>query len=287
MFKGKRILVTGSSGFVGTSLVKELVHHGAVVIPYDILGGLDVLNIQALNFICASKGIEIIYHLAAQSQVLVAEDYPYSAIHTNITGTLNVLEVARGSDTIERVIVASSDKVYGEATFPCTEGTVMLAKSPYDVGKMCADKLCHLYWEHYGVNVIISRSCNIYGSGDTNYTRLIPSTIRRLRDGVAPIIHGDGTQVRAWVHVDDVVQGYLLLASVPPGAYNFGGDEMNVNSIVELLRGYMGGKPPVHVGHGEGEIYRQYVNDSKVREYGWKRYTFIEQGLMNMCNKEN
>jgi CDP-glucose 4,6-dehydratase len=158
-----------------------LLRQGAIVTGYDILDGLDVCDYDRLEYIASSSGAEIIYHLAAQSQVLVANDYPRHAIDTNIRGTLNVLNVARNLKTVQKTVIASTDKVYGEVGAvrdAVNESGAFLAKNPYDVSKACADMLANMYIDLYGMNVSISRSCNIYGYGDNNYTRLILKPFR-------------------------------------------------------------------------------------------------------------
>lgn len=279
----KRVLVTGSRGFVGTALKQELLRQGAIVTGYDILDGLDVCDYDRLEYIASSSGAEIIYHLAAQSQVLVANDYPRHAIDTNIRGTLNVLNVARNLKTVQKTVIASTDKVYGEVGAvrdAVNESGAFLAKNPYDVSKACADMLANMYIDLYGMNVSISRSCNIYGYGDNNYTRLIPKTIQAVLAGKAPVIYGDGEQTREFVHIDDTVAGYMLLGNAPAGAYNFGGDETTVNGVVNSIVLMGAGKKPKHIGEEHHEIRNQRLDDRKAREVlGWSRTVSLDDGL--------
>lgn len=276
----KRVLVTGSSGFVGTALVGALEHKGAIVTRYDIKQGLDVRDFDTLSHIATSAGVEVIYHLAAQSQVLVANEYPRYCFNTNINGTVNVLEMARRLSTLQQVVIASSDKVYGEAKTAVGEDAAFLARNPYDVSKACADKIAAMYADMFGLPVAISRSCNIYGYGDMNYTRLVPKTIRAVMTGEQPVIYGDGEQTREFVHIDDCVDGYLRLGDAPAGAYNFGGDEMTVNDVVSSIVLMGGGRGPLYVGSSEHEIRNQRLDDSKARSVlGWKRQITFDDGL--------
>jgi nucleoside-diphosphate-sugar epimerase len=112
-----------------------------------------------------------------------------------------------------------------------------------------------------------------------NFTRLIPKTIYGVIADAAPEIYGDGNQTREWIYIDDVVYGYLALADVPAGAYNFGGDEMTVRGIIQIIRGFTGAKESVHIGEGKQEIYSQHIDDSKMREYGWSRKTTLTEGI--------
>ena len=279
----KRVLVTGSRGFVGTALKHELLRQGVIVTGYDILDGLDVCDYDRLEHIASSSGAEIIYHLAAQSQVLVANEYPRHAIDTNIRGTLNVLEVARKLSTLQQLVIASSDKVYGEvdiARDAVNESGAFLAKNPYDVSKACADMLANMYIDLYKMPIAISRSCNIYGYGDNNYTRLIPKTVRSVLAGKAPVIYGDGEQTREFVHINDCVQGYLLLANAKPGAYNFGGEEMTVNAVVDSINLLGLGKKARHIGEEHHEIRNQRLDDTNARtQLGWERKVSFADGI--------
>ncbi len=276
----KRVLVTGSSGFVGTALCNRLRTQGAIVTEFDLKNGLDVRDMYTLEHIASSSGAEIIYHLAAQSQVLVANDYPLDCFETNTRGTWNVLEVARRLATLQQLVIASSDKVYGSVTSAVDEAGAFLARNPYDVSKACADTLANMYIDLYKMPIAISRSCNIYGYGDNNFTRLIPKTIQAVLSGKQPVIYGDGEQTREFVHIDDTVAGYMLLGNAPAGAYNFGGDETTVNGVVNSIVLMGAGKKPKHIGEEHHEIRNQRLDDRKAREVlGWSRTVSLDDGL--------
>lgn len=281
----KRVLVTGSSGFVGTALCERLRRNGAIVTEYDLKNGLDVRDLYILEHIASSSGVEIIFHLAAQSQVLVANDYPLDCFETNTRGTWNILEVARRLPTLKQLVIASSDKVYGDVTAAVGEDGAFLARNPYDVSKACADTLANMYIDLYKMPIAISRSCNIYGYGDNNFTRLIPKTIQAVLSGKQPVIYGDGNQTREFVHINDCVDGYLLLADAKPGAYNFGGEEMTVNAVVESIILLGVGRNARHVGEEHHEIRNQRLEDTKAREeLGWDRTISFEDGIAMTFN---
>lgn len=237
---GKRVLVTGGEGFLASHLNKRLLDLGAYVVttvrharPFNTLklisdgAGLatqpdyeqcDLLNFDAIRRICDRHQVDTIFHLAATAIVSTAANSPVSTIENNVTGTLNILEVAR-INAIPRVVVASTDKSYGDHAndelerLPYREGYALRGLDVYSASKVCADMLSQTYSYQFKVPVAILRPCNMYGPADLNFSRLIPRTIMCLLDGRPPHINqGNADVLREYIYIEDVVSAYILVA---------------------------------------------------------------------------
>ncbi|MBX9693764.1 MAG: GDP-mannose 4,6-dehydratase, partial [Cyanobacteria bacterium] len=227
MIEGLRVLVTGCSGFLGPWLCEKLLDRGAVVYGIDIqrelqsrineltdrmeFSLLDVENYEELNRYIQDRGIQYVFHLAAQALVGVALNDPRATLNTNIVGTINVLEIARklaeSGHAMKGILVASSDKAYGDQVeLPYLENAPMLGKFPYDVSKSCCDLISRSYFHSYGLPVCVTRCGNLYGGGDLNWSRIIPGTIRSYIENCRPLIRSDGTPVRDYVYVEDAAE---------------------------------------------------------------------------------
>ncbi|MBX3289678.1 MAG: NAD-dependent epimerase/dehydratase family protein [Acidobacteria bacterium] len=308
-WRNRRVFVTGGTGFVGANLVKRLVDEGAAVtclrrdeIVPDSLSALGVGG--RVSFVSGSVEdgellqrslneleIDSVFHLAAQAIVGPANRSPISTFETNIRGTYMLLEACRQIPCVTRVVVASSDKAYGtHSDLPYNETLPLNAVFPYDVSKACTDMLSRSYAVTYGLPVAVSRSANIYGPGDLNLSRIIPGTILSVLRGEDPIVRSDGTPVREFVYVDDVVEGYLKLAeniSETKGeAFNFGTNEpVRIIDLVELVIEKCGKtgevKPNVLLQTKiANEIDAQYLSGKKMNEFtGWKAAVPLDEGL--------
>ena len=158
---------------------------------------------------------EYIFHLAAVTQVTEAAGWPLYCFDVNTMGTLNLLEAARIALPEAKIIISSSDKVYGHPPpryMPCTEETPYYVTHPYDASKAAAELVAQSYGERYGMKVQVARMANVYGPGDTNWKRLIPGLIRWTFRGDQPVIRSDGRQVRQYMYVSDAVRGLVRVA---------------------------------------------------------------------------
>jgi len=303
-WKGQRVLVTGATGLLGSWLVEALLERGAEVtclirdsVPGSRLvtgGAITRVNVvrapledhaevlRALN----EYEIETVFHLAAQTIVGTASRSVLSTFESNIKGTWNVLEACRAlPGLVRRVLVASSDKAYGEhETLPYSEEAPLLGRFPYDASKACAEILCASYAESFRLPVVTTRCGNLYGGGDLNFSRIVPGTIRSALRGERPIVRSNGRLVRDYFYVEDAVAAYLHLAErmLPLGlggqAFNFGTSEPK--SVLEMVTLVLeaAGRPdlePVVQNQASNEIERQYLDCTKAREVlGWEpRYT--------------
>jgi CDP-glucose 4,6-dehydratase len=299
-WRGRSVLVTGGSGLLGSWTVQELVARGAATVcllrdwvPASRLwseGLMERVNVvrgdledrdllvRALN----EYEVETVLHLGAQTIVGTASRSPLSTFEANILGTWNVLEACRLCPRlIRRVVVASSDKAYGEhAVLPYTEDAPLMGRFPYDVSKSCADLISLSYWHTYRLPVAVTRCGNLFGGGDLNFNRLVPGTIRSALRSERPLVRSDGTFVRDYFYVRDAVDAYLQLAermddpAFHGQAFNFGTETpMSVLEMVAAILGRMGRTDlePVILNEATHEIPQQYLDCAKAgRMMGWK-----------------
>ncbi len=297
--KGKRILVTGGTGFVGSHLVENLIATGAqVIVPFRSLDprsyfAVEKIGQRTLLTICDLKDqqrvleliakyeIEWIFHLAAWSVVPTAYYDPWETIATNVMGTTNILEAARRVSSVKGVIVASSDKAYGKSQKPYRETDALRGDHPYDASKASMDLITYAYFKTYRLPVIITRFGNIYGPGDFNFSRIIPGVMKSLITKEPLILRSDGTYVRDYLYVKDVVNGYLLLLSrldnIVGEAFNFSSVEsLSVVALIKKVEKILNKKVKYIIKNtSKNEIPYQHLDSSKVRRLGWKsKYSF-------------
>ncbi len=305
-WQGRQVLVTGATGFVGSWLVKELLARGAAVsvLIHEREQGSMLLREKidrqttvvegALQDYAALKraveSVDTVFHLGAETLVGEALQDPLNTFESNIRGTYHLLEACRTRKTPFRaIVVASSDKAYGDCDdLPYTEETPLAGRHPYDVSKSCTDLLALTYAETYALPVRVARCGNIYGGGDMHESRIVPGTIRSLHRGEAPVIRSDGTYLRDYLYVTDVVNAYLLLAdaNLPPNsprAFNFGPNQpISVLEIVEVITRLMHCEhlPPTILNEAKAEIHDQYLSSALAQKLlGWEPQVSLEEGL--------
>lgn len=305
-WKEKNVLVTGCTGLLGSWLTKALVDNKANVIGL-IRDTVPKSNLNRSSYnekIITVHGeledyfliertlneyeIDSIFHLGAQTIVTIANRNPISTFKTNIEGTWNLLEACRKSPTIDRIVVASSDKAYGsQKELPYNEKTPLEGRHPYDVSKSCADLLCRSYYETYQLPVCVTRCGNFYGGGDLNFNRIVPGTIRSVLNSERPIIRSDGTMIRDYFYIEDGVKAYLSLAKqmnnkIHGEAFNFSNEEpISVVEIVDKILKVMEVKiDPIILKQTSNEIPSQYLSAMKAKkQLGWKPLYSLEEGL--------
>jgi CDP-glucose 4,6-dehydratase len=307
-WQDRPVLVTGATGLLGSWMTKRLIAAGADVvclvrdwIPQSELVATraiervkvvrgDVRDQPLLERVLGEYSVDTVLHLAAQTIVGIANRNPVSTLETNIGGTWSLLEACRRSPAVRQVVVASSDKAYGDQVrLPYDESTPLQGQHPYDVSKSCADLIAHMYAVTYGLPVVATRCGNFYGGGDLNWNRVVPGTIRSILRGQRPIIRSDGSLVRDYFYAEDGAAAYMLLAerlAVQPGlrgeAFNFSNElQVTVVEMVRRLLDLMGSnlEPDIR-NEVKNEIQHQYLSATKAHEtLGWAPLFTLEQGL--------
>lgn len=308
-WNGRSVFVTGATGIVGSWLVKELLSRHAHVIalihdqdPNSELirsGDLDRISIVSgalEDFWTLERAInrhepDTVFHLAAQPIVDVAHRFPLQTFEANIRGSYNLLEVCRiHQQLVKRLVIASSDKAYGgHLNLPYTEDMQLQGRHPYEVSKSCTDLLAQCYSHTYQLPVGIVRCGNIYGGGDLNWSRIVPSAIRSILRGERPILRSDGTFLRDYIYVKDAVGAYMCLAEnlerddVRGEAFNFSPEvPVSVLELVQHIAGVMNREDitPDIRNTARGEIPSQYLDAGKAqRILNWKLQYSMDEGL--------
>jgi CDP-glucose 4,6-dehydratase len=307
-WRDRPTFVTGATGLLGGWLVRRLLELGADVVclvrdwvpqselvrsrlieQVKVVRG-DVRNQALLERILGEYEIDTVFHLAAQTIVGIANRNPISTFETNIQGTWVLLESCRRSPTVRQIVLASSDKAYGDQEqLPYDERTPLQGRYPYDVSKSCADLIAQAYAETYGLPVTITRCGNFYGGGDLNWNRIVPGTIRSVLRGERPVIRSDGQYVRDYFYVEDAAAAYTLLAerlaenpSLRGHAFNFSNETpVTVLELTRRILALMGSdlEPDIR-NEATNEIRQQYLSAEKARRMlGWRPLFTLDEGL--------
>ncbi|MCX6030217.1 MAG: GDP-mannose 4,6-dehydratase [Chloroflexi bacterium] len=300
--------ITGATGLLGGWLVRRLLNLRAEVVclvrdwvPQSELvrsGLLEQVRIvrgpiedQALlERTLGEYEIDTVIHLAAQTIVGIANRNPLATLETNIAGTWRLLEACRRSPKVQQIIVASSDKAYGDQpALPYDEHTPLQGRHPYDVSKACADLIAHAYAVTYNLPVAITRCGNLYGGGDLNWNRIVPGAIRAILRGQRPIIRSDGLSVRDYFYVEDGAAAYTLLAEklaaqpeLRGEAFNFSNEiQITVLELASRILALMDSTlTPAVQNEASNEIQRQYLSAAKARQkLGWTPLFTLDAGL--------
>lgn len=307
-WKNTPVFVTGCTGLLGSWMCKELIGRKAKVVglirdwvpesvlindryidKMNIVRG-DVMDFYTVERVMNEYEVDMVFHLAAQTIVEIANRNPLSTFETNIKGTWNVLEASRRAPTVKKIIIASSDKAYGDQpVLPYHETTPLQGSHPYDVSKSCADLIAKMYHTTYGTPVCITRCGNFYGGGDLNFNRLVPGTIRALVNDEQPVIRSDGSYIRDYFYVEDAVHAYLHLAekmddaNIHGEAFNFSNElQITVLELVKKIISLMGKKnvQPRVLGTARNEIIHQYLSAEKARKMlNWAPKYTLDEGL--------
>ena len=309
-WRDRPTFVTGATGLVGGWLVRRLLDAGADIVclvrdwvPQSELSqsGLieqvkvvrgDVRDQSVLERVLGEYEIDSVFHLAAQTIVGIANRNPVSTFETNIGGTWSLMEACRRSPAVKQIVLASSDKAYGDCdTLPYDEDTPLKGLHPYDVSKSCSDLIGTAYAATYNLPVVSTRCGNFYGGGDLNWNRIVPGTIRSVLRGQRPLIRSDGQYVRDYFYVEDGAAAYTLLAerlaadpTLRGQAFNFSNEtQVTVTELVDqILRLMKSDLRPDVLNEATNEIRQQYLSAEKARRMlDWRPLFTLDEGLAN------
>lgn len=299
--KGANILVTGGCGFMGGHVVKKLIRMGAKITVLDIF--LDprsvfaqnnlkkLVNLQIIDIRNKDKILKIfkkykpsfVIHLAAEPIVEKSYLNPYNTFETNIMGTISILEAVRLSPTIKGIIIASSDKAYGKSDKIYKEDIPLRGDHPYDVSKSCADLISQTYYKTYNLPIVITRFGNVYGEGDLHFGRIIPDICKSVVKKEILLIRSNGSYVRDYIYVDDVVDGYIFLLKnlkkIQGEAFNFSSkDTLSVIELIRKAEKILKAELKIKIlNNAKNEIPFQHLDDNKVKNLGWSpKYTLVD-----------
>ena len=306
-WKGKKVLITGAAGFMGSHLTEALLEKGAEITAFvrsadldtfkkNREGNLDLVKDKISKFVegdianektteqIKKESPEVIFHLAAQAYVPYSLEQPLDVLKTNLIGTLNVLNAAREIEGIERIVCTSSSEVYGTAlTDKIDETHPLNPNSPYAASKIAADRYCYSYWKTYSIPVAIIRPFNTFGPRHTY--DVIPKFIQLALKDESITIHGEGKQSRDFTYVSDTVNGFMLMGERKEAigkAVNFGnGKAYTINQTAELIKKLSGSKSEIsHVESRQADVKRLICDYSLANKlFGWKPKVSFEEGL--------
>ncbi|MFB6141994.1 MAG: NAD-dependent epimerase/dehydratase family protein [Halorientalis sp.] len=299
---GKRVLVTGGAGFIGSNLANHLAADNEVVAVDDGYLGTAANLDDDVEFRERSvvepdlpTDVDVVFHLAALSSYAMHEDDPATGARVNVEGFVNTVDQAR-DDGCDTVVYASTSSIYGSRTEPSPESMDVTVNTGYEASKMARETYAEYFHNHYGLSLAGMRFFSVYqGYGGAEehkgeYANVIAQFADDVASGTPPKLYGDGEQTRDFTHVDDVVRGLELAADHRlEGVYNLGtGDAYDFNTVVEMLNDELG--TDVDPEYVENPIPEDvYVHDtcadiSKMRDAtGWEPRIGFEEGIERVC----
>ena len=318
MLKGKKVLITGADGFIGSHLTERLAKEGAIVKALsqynsfnnwgwledvDCKNDIEVLSgdVRDSNYIREiTKGVDVIFHLAALIAIPYSYVAPDSYIDTNIKGTLNICQAAKDNN-VSKTIITSTSEVYGTAKYvPIDENHPKQPQSPYSATKIGADAIAKSFYNAFELPVVIARPFNTYGPRQSARA-IIPTIITQIASGKKEIKLGDLTPTRDFNYVKDTCEGFVKIANCE----NVNGEEINIGSnyeismkdTLELIKKIMNSDVEFVVDSQRirpknSEVNRLWCDNTKIKKItGFEPKYTIEDGLKEtiewFCNSDN
>ena len=302
----KSIAITGATGLLGSHLSNYYLslgwdvfvllkdEHSRTELSDKVNKVYGSINSKTdIDFFIEKSRPDYFIHLAAQTQAYDSIKYPYNTFYTNLVGTLNVVESLREYKNCKSIIVASSDKAYGELTKDeYFEDHILNGIYPYDASKSITDIICNSYRNTYGMPLVTTRACNIYGTGDNNIQRLVPGVVKAYKDGALFTIRNGGRDIREYINVEDVVLAYdkiLLYGETQNNVPSFNissGERYSTLEVFNLIQDSIGKEVKHEIIESDGfEIKKQFMNSSLLQEKtGWKPQNTMKDSMKEIVS---
>jgi len=301
-----KIVVTGGQGFLGRNLTERLVQSGEDVcstysysLPKNNLWEVNVPNLSYFKLdvtkfedclkLINQENPELIYHFVAQPLVPAAQRHPFSTWELTVRGAYNILEAVRQAGTNTKVVVYTTDKVYGENGDAKESDRLDTVSNPYEVAKVCEDLIAKSYAKSFDIPLVIMRSANVYGKYELHWDRIVPYVCREVIHGRHPYLRSNGLQYRDYIYVDDVMDAMVLVGEMlldggleKGTAINLGANKpYNALEMVDMVLNISGKThlKPVILDNAKGEISYQHINFDYASSLGWSPKTPIDVGL--------
>ncbi len=299
-------LLTGGAGFIGSNIAEELITRGESVRILDnfstgkrenlrnIENQIELIEGDIRNYDTVQKairGIDIVIHQAALPSVPRSIDDPITSNDVNINGTLNMLNASKEAK-VKRFVFASSSAIYGDnPVLPKREEMLPEPLSPYAVNKLTGESYCKVYSKVYGLHTVSLRYFNVFGprqDPNSQYSAVIPKFLKLMKEGKQPVINGDGTQTRDFIHVSNVVEANIIAATADcePGlVLNCAcGEIIDLITLVKEINRLLNKNiEPIFGSSVPGDIKHSYADISKITEkLGWTPMLTFRQGLQNL-----
>ncbi|WP_396612585.1 NAD-dependent epimerase/dehydratase family protein [Haloferax sp. S1W] len=298
---GKRVLVTGGAGFIGSNLANHLAEDNEVVAVDDLYLGtpenldesVEFHDVSVLDDDLPTEGVDVVFHLAALSSYKMHEENPTKGARVNVEGFVNTVEQAR-DDGCDTVVYASTSSIYGSRTEPSPEDMPVEARTGYEASKLARERYAEYFHNHYDMQLAGLRFFSVYQGfgGAEEHKGEFANTVAQFADKIAsgerPELFGDGTQTRDFTHVDDIVRGIELAADHRlQGIYNLGtGESYTFNEMVGMINESLGTdiEPKYIENPLEVYVHDTMADSTKIREEtGWEPQISFEEGVRRVC----
>ncbi|SEL74657.1 NAD-dependent epimerase/dehydratase family protein [Haloferax larsenii] len=298
---GKRVLVTGGAGFIGSNLANHLAEDNEVVAvddlylgtPENLDDGVEFHDVSVLDDDLPTEGVDVVFHLAALSSYTMHEENPTKGARVNVEGFVNTVEQAR-DDGCDTVVYASTSSIYGSRTEPSPEDMPVEARTGYEASKLARERYAEYFHNHYDMQLAGLRFFSVYqGFGGAEehkgeYANTIAQFADKIANGERPELFGDGTQTRDFTHVADIVRGIELAAEHRlQGIYNLGtGESYTFNEMVRMINETLGTDvDPKYIENPlDVYVHDTMADSTKIREAtGWEPQISFEEGVRRVC----